>query len=137
MRTLMIYVLVLGCIVNINAFTQPQKVETKRPKSWTLIGSRQINWVPEIDVIHVGKTKGKFSKLKIKVTGGAIHMTKMVVTYGNGRKDLIPLKYMFRKGSESRVIDLKGGRRVVKNIAFVYDRKHKVRKARIWVAGRR
>jgi hypothetical protein len=112
----------------------------KKPhqKDWTYLGSRKVNWGVEKDVITVGPKVTGLTKLKVKVTGGALNMRKMVVTYGNGQKDNIPLKFNFGKGAESRVIDLQGGKRQIKTITFWYDSKNKNKqKATIHVAGRR
>ena len=105
--------------------------------NWTVLGSKHVSKMIERDVIQVGNHKGTFTKLKVKITGGKVFMKSMVVTYGNGTKDMIPLKHVFSRGAESRVIDLRGNKRVIKKIAFVYDRKNNHRKAKVWVAGRR
>jgi hypothetical protein len=60
----------------------------------------------------------------------------MVVTYGNGTKDVIPLRHVFKRGSTSRIIDLRGGNRVIKKITFVYDRTRIAKGARVWVGGK-
>ena len=106
-------------------------------KGWEVLGSRNVSRAVEKDVLRVGANDGAFTKLKVKVTGGTVYMGRMVVTYGNGTKDEIPLKYVFKKGAESRVIDLRGGKRVISKITFIYDRKNTARRARIWVGGRR
>lgn len=107
-------------------------------KDWIYLGQRKVNYGLDKDVIHVGVQNSGFTKLKIKVTGGALNMHKMVVTYGNGEKDNISLKYNFHKGAESRVIDLRGGKRQIKKITFWYDsKKHHKQRASIHVAGKR
>lgn len=106
-------------------------------KKWTVLGSKLVNWRVEKDVLRVGASEGGFTKLKIKVTRGTVNMRRMVVTYGNGTKDEIPLKFTFRKGAESRVIDLRGGKRIIKKITFIYDKRGLGKRAKVWVAGRR
>jgi len=62
----------------------------------------------------------------------------MVVEYGNGSKDNISLKHNFRKGSDTRVIDLEGGKRIIKDITFWYDTKNlSSKKAKVDVFGKR
>jgi hypothetical protein len=136
MRTKILVLLIIGIMINITAFSNDRGILSKRMKSWTELGSKKVNWNVDKDVLIVGPYEGALSKLKIKVTGGTVHMIRMVVTYGNGAKDEIPLRHVFTRGSESRVIDLRGGNRVIKKITFVYDRKNISRKARVWVAGR-
>ncbi len=108
------------------------------PKGWVHLGSKKVNWSVEKDIIEVGNHEGSFTKLKIKVTGGAINMRKMIVTYGNGNKENIPLKFHFKRGAESTIIDLKGGKRKIKKITFWYDTKNRSkRRATNYVAGKR
>lgn len=119
----------------LSSFNQPKP---KKQKDWVYLGQRKVNYGLDKDVIPVGPNATGFSKLKIKVTGGGLNMHKMVVTYGNGEKDNIPLKFNFHKGAESRVIDLRGGKRQIKKITFWYDSKNiSNRRATIHVAGRR
>ncbi len=65
-------------------------------------------------------------------------MQRMVITYDNGGKDEIPLKFVIREGETSRVIDLKGGKRSLRKIEFWFDTKGRFSgKARVTVFGRR
>ncbi|OWY23430.1 DUF2541 domain-containing protein [Sphingobacteriales bacterium UPWRP_1] len=104
---------------------------------WELLGSKKVNYSLDHDVLHVGKHEGSFKKLKITVTGGSLNMHKMVVEYGNGDKDEIELRHNFGKGSNSRLIDLKGGDRYIKDITFWYDTDNRSnKKATLHVYGR-
>ena len=109
----------------------------KAIKNWSKLGSKKVSYKIDRDVIRVGATDGRFSKLKIQVTGGALNMHKMIVEYGNGTKDNIPLKENF-KNNGSRIIDLDGNKRVIKDITFFYDTKNRSRKrATVHVFGRK
>lgn len=104
---------------------------------WERLGSKKVNYRLDRDVIKVTAVEGGFTKLKIVVTGGNINMHRLVVQYGNGTKDKIPLRHTFTRGSDSRVIDLRGGKRIIRDITFWYDTKNISRKrARIHVYGR-
>ena len=73
----------------------------------------------------------------IKVTGGAINMHRMLVQYGNGGKEEIPLKHTFAKGRNSRMIDLKGKLRLIKKVTFWYDSKNRqAQKATLHLLGK-
>lgn len=136
MRLKILVILLIGLMAGNSASATQEKGIYPQEKDWTVLGSKKVNWKVDRDVLLVGPYEGTFKKLKIKVTGGTVHMIRMVVTYGNGTKDEIPLRFVFRRGSTSREIDLRGGKRVIKTITFVYDRKHIARRARVWVAGR-
>ncbi|MFT5859406.1 MAG: hypothetical protein ACI865_001507 [Flavobacteriaceae bacterium] len=116
--------------VSFSSFSQ-QKVK------WDRLGSRAVDYKVDFDVIHVGARDGSFTKLKVAVTGGALNMHRMVVTYMNGTKEEIELRHNFKKGSTSRVIDIRGGKRLIKNIKFFYDTKNLAqKKAKVHVFGR-
>lgn len=105
---------------------------------WVRLGVRKVNYGLDHDVIHVGANEGVYTKLKIVVRGGGLNMHKMVVTYGNGAKDNIPLRHNFRQASGSRVIDLKGNKRIIRSITFWYDSKNiSNRRATIVVFGKK
>ncbi len=105
---------------------------------WEKLGVRAINYKIDKDDLHVGAKEGGFTKLKIVVTGGSVNMHRMVVTYMNGKKEEIALRHNFKKESGSRIIDLNGGKRLIKNIRFFYDTKNVAqKKAKIHVFGRK
>ncbi len=107
------------------------------PPKWEKLGSRKVNYGLERDTIPVGAHEGAFTKLKIQVTGGSLNMKKMIVNYKNGERKEIELRHNFAKGSGSRIIDLPGNKRFIKNIVFVYDTKNAARKrATVHVFGR-
>ena len=49
-----------------------------------------------------------------------LEMFRVVVTYGNGVDDTIQVRHLFREGSRSRLIDLPGGKRIIRKIVFFY-----------------
>ena len=113
------------------SFTPPQKAK------WERLGSRKVNYGLDKDVIKVGVLEGGFTKLKVQVRGGAINMHKMTVHYANGTSEVLAVKHNFSKNSGTRVIDLKGGKRIIKKITFFYDTKNLARsRATVHVFGR-
>lgn len=109
-----------------------------QPGKWVKLGSRKVNYTLDHDIIHAGIKEGGFTKLRIVVTGGSLNMHKMVVVYGNGTRDEIPLRHTFTKRSASRVIDLRGGKRIIRDISFWYDTKGVVgRRATVTVFARK
>ncbi len=104
---------------------------------WEHLGSRTVNYRLDKDVIKITAREGSFKKLKIKVTGGSLNMHRMIVQYGNGQKDVIQLRHNFSRKSATRMIDLKGGKRIIRDITFFYDTKNISRKrAKVHVFGR-
>jgi len=91
---------------------------------WEMLGMRKVNYSLDRDEIIVTRAEGIFTALKVKVKKAPINMQKLVVTFGNGEVEELELRNNFAAGSESRVIDLPGNKRVIKKIVFWYDTKN-------------
>ncbi|MCR9253014.1 MAG: DUF2541 family protein [bacterium] len=106
-------------------------------KDWDKLGTRAVDYKLDRDVIHVGADNGRYTKLKVAVTGGALNMHKMTVHYMNGTSQNISVKHNFSRNSATRLIDLVGNKRFIKKIVFHYDTKNLARsKAKVHVFGR-
>ena len=104
---------------------------------WEKLGSRKVNFQGERDEIVVTGQKGSFTALKLKVNNNGINIRKMIVHFGNGQKQDVALRQNIPAGGESRVIDLKGGKRVIHKVVFYYDSKNnRLRRATIELFGR-
>ena len=125
MKTILKLFILVGILLSTSSFTSSEAALAK----WVKLGSKNVTYKLDRDVIYVGAKKGGFTKLKLEVTRGNLNMHKMIVEYGNGMKDIIPLKHDFKKGSDTRVIDLEGGHRVIKDITLWYDTKNFSRKS--------
>ena len=91
-------------------------------QQWVLIGEKKVSFLIDHDVIQAtGNTN--YSKLKVKVKDGPVHIIDMDVHFENGDKFDVALKQKIPKGGESRVIDLPGGSRNVRKIEFWYETK--------------
>mgnify|MGYP001172811217 CR=1 FL=1 len=109
--------LAAALIFTLSSFIAPQH------NKWEKLGERKVNLGLDHDRIAVGAGDGMFTKLKIRVKNSGINLHKMVVHYGNGEKQELEVREEIRKGGESRVIDLKGNRRVILSVDFWYDTK--------------
>lgn len=105
---------------------------------WVYLGERLVNDRLDNDIIAVTAAKGDFSAVQIRVKGAAIDFHRVVIVYGNGRRQEVELRHTIGAGNASRVIDLAGDDRVIRSIEFWYDAKTlKGRKALVRVFGRR
>ncbi|NJO88756.1 MAG: hypothetical protein HC831_07165 [Chloroflexia bacterium] len=106
-------------------------------ENWVKLGSKKVNFKVDKDVITVGAQEGGFVSLKIVVTDGSLNMHRMIVHYGNGTNEPIELRNNFTKDSGSRIIDLKGKKRIITKIVFWYDTKNMTdNKANVTVFGK-
>lgn len=90
--------------------------------SWVTLGSRTVSLFRDHDTIRVGLTSGLFSKMRMSVTGNAVFVQDLHVTFGNGTGADIPVRFMFLPGTSSRVIDLPGAARFIRRIDLTYRR---------------
>lgn len=106
-------------------------------KGWKRLGSQKVSYKLDRDVFKVGPQKGKFSSIKLHVTHGDLNIHKMIVEYANGQKESVVVRKRFKAGTGSKVIDLNGGKRVIKDITFYYDsRNGSSKKAVLHVGGK-
>ncbi len=105
---------------------------------WRFIADKWVNYGVDRDVIHLGNIKDDFRQLKLRITDGPLKMYDMKVHFDNGGVQDVPLRSLFRQGSETRIIDLDGGLRHLNKIEFWYETKgFRKGKARVAVWGRR
>ena len=102
--------------------------DNRPPHGWEKLGTRQVNFKADRDEITVTGREGAFTSLKIKVKNAPINITKMIVHFRNGQKQDIAIRQNIPAGGESRVIDLKGKKRIIKKVVFYYDTKNRARR---------
>lgn len=90
-------------------------------KGWELLGERQVTDGLDHDVIQVTAGKGDFRSLKVLVKGHAVQFRSMRVHFGDGSAQNVELRDVIPAGGESRVIDVEGKDRVIRNVEFTYD----------------
>jgi len=104
---------------------------------WEMLGARKIKYRVERDEILVTAREGGFTAVKLKFLHAPVNMRKMTIHFRNGDTQEVVLKNNFARGGESRVIDLKGGKRVIRKVVFWYDSKNRAaRRATIQLWGR-
>lgn len=102
---------------------------------WVKLGEREVNGHVDHDRIDVGKYEGRFSKLTIFVERSEIELLDFEVTFGNNEHWHPEVKHYFREGTRTRVIDLPGDERVIKNINLKYRNVPGGGRARVEVYG--
>ncbi|MCA0238339.1 MAG: DUF2541 family protein [Bacteroidetes bacterium] len=93
-------------------------------RPWELLGVKKVNYGLDRDEIDVTASEGMFTGLKLKVKHSPINMHRLAVHFGNGEVQEFDLRENFRAGSESRILDLPGNRRVIRKIVIWYDTKN-------------
>ena len=98
-------------------------VNVKTSDNWRELGSVKAGHNGDHDIIEITGKHDSFRRLKFRVDNSALNMKKMVVTYDDGAPENIEVKNNIPKGGESRSIDLKGGKRNLRNVQFWFDTK--------------
>jgi hypothetical protein len=65
---------------------------------------------------------GLFTKIRVSVTGNAVFMRDLHVTFANGTGADLPVRFLFLPGTSSRIIDLPGMARLIRRIDMTYRR---------------
>jgi len=87
---------------------------------WDKLGERWIQGGNDVDVIHVGKADGRYTRLKLVAEHSALELFDVVVTFGNNEQWSPNTRLVFGQGTTTRTIDLPGEARFIKHVAFHY-----------------
>jgi hypothetical protein len=102
---------------------------------WHKIAETTVDFKKERDEVSV-LISDKFAFLKFKVLDASINLSKMEVYFENGEKQDISVNMPLKPEGESRIIELNGGERSIKKIAFEYktisNNKDEKAKVQIW-----
>ena len=86
-----------------------------------LLGQRHFSDVSEKDTIPVGKRRGSFTGVRVKVIGAPVEFKRVVIHFENGSKQVFEKNRLLGKGDQTRVIDLEGGARFIDRVVFSYE----------------
>jgi hypothetical protein len=89
-------------------------------RGWTLLGQQSVQGGRDRDFVEVGARDGRFTKLMLVVEGSDLKMNDIIIEYDNGRKHSPKVRQVFKEGSRTRAIDLKGEARIIKRIELRY-----------------
>lgn len=89
-------------------------------KGWVKLGERSVSGRYDHDTITVGRYEGKFAKLTMYVERGEVELLDFEITFASGERFHPTLRHFFRAGARTRVIDLPGDERVIKDINLRY-----------------
>lgn len=112
--------ILIACLISMfslcDGFAQDEK--------WEIIGSKEIGFKADYDVIVLTAGKDRFKRIKFQVKGSAVDMIKLEVFYDTGTSDEIEMRGKIADGGESRTIDIRGvGKKKIRKITFWYDTK--------------
>jgi len=105
---------------------------------WIYLGKAHVDGTTDHDKIKVTSSEGEFRSIQIHVDYAPIEFNRVVVHYGNGGDDEIEVRDRVPAGAQTRVIDLRGERRVIQSVEVWYEKaRWESRRPRIRLYGRR
>jgi hypothetical protein len=89
-------------------------------QAWEKLGSRVVTMTGDHDEILVTATEGVYTAIQLRILKAPIHLLNINIIFGNGDNENIVFDKMFAAGSETRVIDLVGNKRIIKKVNLNY-----------------
>jgi hypothetical protein len=89
---------------------------------WQYLGDAHVDGTQDHDSIKVGRSAGSYRAIQLRISGGAINFERVIVRYGNGEKEEIPIRANIEDGGQTRVIDLPGRRRIIRSLDLWYGK---------------
>ena len=126
---------VLAIVFGLSVAGGVANAEPWDPKGWVKLGEREVNCKYDHDKITVGRYEGTFTKLTLYVEKSEIELLDFEITFGNGERFHPEVKHFFREGTRTRVIDLPGDKRIIRDINLRYKNLPGGGRARVEVWG--
>jgi hypothetical protein len=116
------FFIALIAFTSLSAFSNSQagKNLTAVNQAWEKLGSRVVTMTGDHDEILVTATEGVYSAIQLRILKAPIHLLNINIIFGNGDNENIVFDKMFAAGSETRVIDLVGNKRIIKKVNLNY-----------------
>jgi hypothetical protein len=86
------------------------------------LGDARVDGARDRDSIRVGASSGAFRAIQLRVSGGAVNFDRVVVRYGNGTQNEVPVRSRIPSGGQTRIIDLPGDRRIIQSVELWYSK---------------
>ncbi len=86
---------------------------------WVELGCKSVGFLADRDTLQVN-SPDRFKALRLRSSGYDIELVNMVVRYANGGRDNLAIRQLIPSGSRSSPIDLRGERRRISEIEFLY-----------------
>lgn len=120
MKTLKIIGLSLALILSSSGFAGAMHSKKVSEVGWEKLGMKSVDMMADHDIILVTAQEGFFTKVKLVIQKAPIHLNNMNIVFRNGDHENIVFDKFFEIGSSTRIIDLPGNKRIIKEIRLNY-----------------
>jgi hypothetical protein len=100
--------------------TPPPTDRANDDAGWERLGAREVNVRTDRDTIPVTVADGRFRRVRIHVRGNAVEFLDVTVVFADGSRQDVPVRAVVPDGGFTRVIDLVGADRVIRDVVFTY-----------------
>jgi hypothetical protein len=100
----------------------PALPDAAEAASWSRLGVARVNGRLDREIIPVGRSRGTFRQIRLRVRDNDLLLLDIVVRYGNGTVERFSVGRLIRRGSYTRTFDLRGRDRSIREIYFTYSR---------------
>jgi len=101
------------------------------------LGDAHVDGSTDHDSIKVGRSNGTYRAIQLQVSGGAVNFDRVIVRYGNGSQEEIPVRNRIPDGGRTRIIDLPGDRRIIQSVDLWYSKDRWTRRPKVTLYGLR
>lgn len=118
------------------ALTTPSQAQ-RNAAQWERLGCVNIERGRDFDVVKVGR-QGTYRAIRLEALGNDVNIDRLRVVYGNGKKDEIRVRSEIRENTQTRALDLAGGKRLINRIELVSSRGYQGRgrgRAKVCISG--
>lgn len=115
-------------------------IQARDKDPWEKLGERTVDMSIDRDVFRCAH-KGTFTAIRFHVEKVPVNFLRVVVEYANGSSDNLNFNRLVPAGGTSRYLDLRGNKRIIKQITVFYKSEGKRpgnrnKKAKVEVWGR-
>jgi len=104
------------------AFGTVALAQRERGPREEFLGEANVDGGVDHDNIVVTASRGSFRAIQLRVSNNTVDFQRVVVHYGNGQNQPLPIRSRIKPGGATRVIDLPGERRVIESVELWYSR---------------
>ena len=89
-------------------------------QAWEKLGTRVVTMTADHDEIPVTIHNGFYTAIQLRIMKAPIHLMNINIIFGNGENENVVFDKLFAAGTETRVIDLVGNKRVISKVNINY-----------------
>jgi len=90
------------------------------PGTWDRLAARTVGFQTDRDAVDL-QGEGRFRALRLCVAGNAVQFQRVMVRFGNGERQEMPVAHFVRPGQCTPALDLEGRARRIHHVTMIYN----------------